>query len=457
MAPVERRKVDITVIGGGPAGYSAALRGAQLGAEVLLIEEKKLGGVCVNSACIPSKLLLYSTGVLNQVRNVAASGVRVGKISLDISTLMERNKAIINNMVARIATVLKKYKVKIIHGHGRITSPRSVQIDKQGRIFNVESRNIIIATGSRPKIPPIAGVEHAVTTEHLPNLSKIPNSVVIVGGGPEGVEYATVLRDMGVQTSIVEELNSLVPLEDDDIGIHLGRVLSEIGIDIQLKTNVLSISEECDVKNITCRSGEDVKLLKADMVILAMGRRPNSDNLGLEHLSLDIKDGWIVIDKHMATNIRGIYAAGDVVRGGFANVALAQGAVAAENALGLVSTYNGRLVPRCVFTRPEVATAGLTEKEAKAEGINLKVGFSKLTRNVKASLINNTNGFVKILADVSTNRILGVQMMCMNASEVISEASIAMHFNAKLNDIANIIHPYPTISESLRDAAQDAW
>ncbi|MFQ6135456.1 MAG: dihydrolipoyl dehydrogenase family protein, partial [Nitrososphaerales archaeon] len=264
------------------------------------------------------------------------------------------------------------------------------------------------------------------------------------------------LREMGAEVTVVEVMDALLPLEDHDLGAHLEEVLRESGVEVMVKTAVLDISERGGVKTVSTRGGEGEERLEADMVVVAMGRSPNSENLGLEDLSIAVRDGWIVVDEHMATNVKGVYAVGDVVGGGLAHVASAQGLVAAENALGSKSIYDGRVVPRCIYTRPQVAAVGLTEKAAREEGLKLKIGRSYMSGNAKASVIGETTGFAKILAEASTGRVLGVHLMGEYASEVISEASLAMRLDATVGDIASTIHPYPTVSEVLREAALDA-
>ncbi len=449
-------KVDLAVIGGGPGGYTAAIKGAQLGGDVILVEEEKLGGVCVNVGCIPSKVLLNSTAILSQVRGADVFGVKVREASLDLNGLMARKKAVIDGLVEEIEALLKKHGVRLVSGRGRLTSPRTVEVEGQERRFKVESRAVIIAMGSRPTVPSIPGVEYAVTTAYLPEITEVPGRVVFIGGGPEGVEFGTVLRDMGAEVTVVEVLDTLLPLEDQDIGVLLEEILSASGVEVKVKTTVQSISESGGVKTVSIQGAAGEERLEADLVVVAMGRSPNSENLGLEDFSVAVEDGWIVVDEHMATNVKDVYAVGDVVGGGLAHVASAQGAVAAENALGSESIYDGRVVPRCIYTRPQVAAVGLTEKAARAQGHNLKIRRSDMNKNAKASVVGETKGFVKILADASNGRILGVHIIGENASEVISEASLAMRLDAKVGDIASTVHPYPTVSDALREAAQDA-
>jgi dihydrolipoamide dehydrogenase len=331
-----------------------------------------------------------------------------------------------------------------------------VEVEGQERRFKVESRAVILATGSRPAVPSIPGVEYVVTTAYLSEITEVPGRVVFIGGGPEGVEFGTVLRDMGAEVTVVEVLDTLMPLEDQDIGVFLAEILSASGVEVKVKTTVQSISESGEVKTVSIQGAAGEERLEADLVVVAMGRSLNSENLGLEDFSVAVEDGWIVVDDHMATNVKGVYAVGDVVGGGLVHVASAQGAVAAENALGSESIYDGRVVPRCIYTRPQVAAVGLTEKAARAEGFYLKIGRSDMKKNAKASVVDETKGFVKILADASNGRILGVHIIGENASEIISEASLAMRLDATVGDIASTIHLYPTVSDALREAARDA-
>ena len=455
LVDAEILNTTLTVIGGGPGGYSAALRGAQLGADVVLIEKEKLGGICLNIGCIPSKLLLYTTGILKQVDNAVKAGTIRGTSHLDIKHLLNHKNSLINDMVTELEKLLKRNGIKVVYGHGRLSSVGIVEVDRKKRPLKINSNAIIIATGSSPSIPSIPGVLYADTTEYIPNIKRVPTSIVIIGGGPEGVEFANIFRDMGTDVTLVEAKDHLLPLEDDDVGKVLENILCESGVNVFLKTIVSGISESDGVKTVSIQQNGNKKKLVTEVVVVAMGRKPNIKNIGLDALSISTSNGLIQVDQNMATSIKGIFAVGDVVGGGLAHVASIQGTVATENALGLDTVYDGLAIPRCIYSHPQVATVGLNEKMAKSKGFDVIIGKSKMNKNIKSLIIGETQGFAKILVEFKSKKVLGVQIIGECASEVISEATLAIKLGATAKDISDIVHPYPTFSEALSEAARE--
>jgi dihydrolipoamide dehydrogenase len=455
IVDAEILNTTLTVIGGGPGGYSAALRGAQIGADVILIEKEKLGGICLNIGCIPSKLFLYTTGILKQVDNAVKAGTVRGISHLDIKHLLNHKNSLINDMVTELEKLLKRNRIKVVYGHGRLSSVGIVEVDRKKRPLKINSKAIIVATGSSPSIPSIPGLLHADTTDYLTDIKRVPTSIVIIGGGPEGVEFATIFRDMGTDVTVVEAMDHLLPFEDEEVGKVLEKVLRESGVNVFVKAIVLEISESDGVKTVSIQQNEDKKKLATEIVVVAMGRKPNIENIGLDALSISTSNGLIQVDQNMATNIKGIFAVGDVVGGGLAHVASTQGTVAAENALGLDTVYDDLVIPRCIYSRPQVATVGLNEKTAKSKGFDVRIGKSKMNKNIKSLIIGETQGFAKILVESKSEKVLGVQIIGEYASEVISEAALAIKLGATAKDISDIIHPYPTFSEALSEAARE--
>ncbi len=449
-------KADLVVIGGGPGGCAAAVRGAQLGGRVILVEASKLGGVCVNVGCIPSKILLNSARLFDQIQRSDKFGIHINEPSPDMRRIMARKQVVVDKIVRGLAQLLDKNGVTVIHGRGRIISPRLVEVDSAEGHLRIDCNTIILATGSRPASLAVNGVDLAATTEHLVNLENLPKQVVILGGGPEGVEFSTALNDLGVKVTVVEMMNTLLPTEDHEVGQYLETLLNKRGIRVKLGTTVLSLSEKNSIKTVSIQSPKGREQLNADLVVLAAGRQPNTENLGLESMSVATQNGWIAVDERMATNVKGLYAVGDVAGGGLAHVASEQGAVAAENAMERESTYDYRVIPRCLYTRPEVAAIGLTEEEARSQGLDFKIGRLKTSENDRSSILGEEFGFAKVLVDATTKRILGAYLVGACASEIISEAALAMRLNATADDIARTIHPYPTVSNALRMAAQNA-
>jgi len=447
---------DLAIIGGGPGGCSAAIRGAQLGGKVVLIEASKLGGVCLNTGCIPSKVLLNSARLVGQIRQAEKFGIQVGEPIPNIEQIMARKQVIVKKIVEDLTNLLDRSGVTIISGRGRIVSPKHIEVDQAEGHLQINCAATIIATGSRPASLPVNGVELAVTTERLVNLEELPQRIIMLGGGPEGVEFSTALNELGVKVTVVEMMETLLPTEDHEVGRYLERILTELGVGVRVATTALSISKKNSVKTVSIQGPKGRELLKADLVVLATGRRPNTKNLGLESLSVASQDGWITVDERMATNVKGLYAVGDVAGGGLAHVASEQGAVAAENAMGRASTFDERVIPRCLYTRPEIAAVGLTEEEARNQGLDFKIGRLKMGENDRSSILGEESGFAKVLVDVVTKRILGVYLVGACASEIISEAALAMQLNATVDDVARTIHPYPTVSNALRMAARNA-
>ncbi|MCL4436910.1 MAG: dihydrolipoyl dehydrogenase [Thaumarchaeota archaeon] len=455
MPQTDALKADLAVIGGGPAGCSAAIRGAQLGGKVVIIEASKLGGVCLNTGCIPSKVLLNSARLVGQIRQAEKFGIQVGEPVPDIGQIMARKQIIVKKIVEDLTNVLDRNGVTVVSGRAKIISPKRIDVNQVEGHLKINCAATIVATGSRPASLPIDGVDMAVTTEHLVNLENLPQRIIMLGGGPEGVEFSTALNELGVKVTVVEMMETLLPTEDHEVGRYLERILTERGVGVRVGTTALSISEKNRVKTVSTQGPKGRELLKAELVVLAAGRRPNTENLGLETLSVASQNGWITVNEQMATNVKNLYAVGDVAGGGLAHVASEQGAVAAENALGGASTFDVRVIARCLYTRPEIAAVGLTEEEARAQGLDFKIGRMKMGENDRSTILGEESGFAKILVDAVSKRLLGVYLVGACASEIISEAALAMRLNATVDDIASTTHPYPTVSNALRAAARN--
>ncbi len=450
---------NITIIGGGPGGYVAAIRAAQLGAHVTLIEKGTLGGTCLNRGCVPTKALLQSADILAEIRNAAAFGISVEGVSIDFSAVTKRKEAVVKQLVAGVTSLMRKNKINVVKGIGTLIDAKTVGI--LGERNKISAESIIIATGSKPARVPIKGIDKpgVITSDEALNMEQLPKSIVIIGGGVIGLEFAQILHRMGSKVAIVEMMPQILPTEDMEIANTLEKILKKDGIDILTNATVTSIrSAQPDEKVIsfTIKDGNGEQERIAEKVLLSVGRRPNTDDLGIEKLGLTMDKGRIVVNERMETNIPGVYAIGDVIGGlMLAHVAMEEGKCAAENSLGADGKMDYRAAPRCVYTSPEVASVGLTEVEAKEEYGDIKIGRFPFMASGRALILNEMAGMVKIIADARYGQILGVHILGPQATELIAEAVLGIKLEATFDDIASTIHAHPTLSEVVMEAALD--
>jgi len=443
---------DVAIVGAGPAGYVAAIRAAQLGAEVVLIEKDEVGGVCLNRGCIPTKALLESTKTLSTIRKAADFGISVEKASLDFPLMMERTYAIVKRLVAGLNYLMKTNNIRTMKGTAKITGRNSLEVVKEnGSKESVEAKAIIIATGSEPTRPSLSGM---ITDEAL-RLKAVPNSILITGLGVIGVELAFMFNALGSTTTLIGETAGILPTEDREISAQMHGMMEKRGITILTKAKFAKIDETESGKKVAVVTEKEQRQIVTEEVLFT-DRAPNIKNLGLETTGVRVDKGRIVVDNEMKTNVPDVYAAGDITGGWLAHVAFAEGVVAAENAMGLRSTIDYNVIPRCTFTNPEVASVGLTEEQAKARGYSVRLGRFPFLANGRALTLREHEGFVKIIADDKSGEILGVHIIGPRATDLISEAALAMKLEATVEEIANTIHPHPTLAETLREAALDA-
>lgn len=403
--------MKLVVIGGGPGGYVAAIRGAQLGAEVTLIEKEKLGGTCLNMGCIPTKVLLHSSELLNEIKEAKILGIEVNnEVKVNWPQLQNRKNTVVNTLVSGVSTLLEHNKVKVINGTAAFEGKSSIKVTKdQGESENIQFDNVIISSGSVPFIPPIKGkeLEGVIDSTGALSLDSIPKSMVIIGGGVIGIEFANIFNSLGCKVTVIEMLPFILPPVDREISEILKEKLKKDGIDIYNNCKVTKIENNNENLKVSFEEDNSKLNIEAQKVLIAVGRRANISNLNLESTGVYIEKGYIWVNDNMETNIKGIYAIGDCTgKNMLAHVASDQGIIAVENIMGKNKKMDYKTVPACVYTKPELASVGLTEEQAKEKGIDYKVGKFPLIYNGKSLIMNDTEGFIKIIADKKYEEVL---------------------------------------------------
>ncbi len=442
---------DLLVIGGGPAGYIAAIRAAQLGAKVALIEKEELGGTCLNHGCIPTKALLASADVYHKIAGAKSFGITVDGFSIDFSAVIDRKDRIVNRLRLGIGSILKSYNIEVIKGTASFTGGSSVMAGDRFIAF----KKCIIATGSvSVNIPGLeTNGKDIITSTEILNMKTLPASLLIIGGGVIGIEFASLFSCLGVKVTVVEALNKILPFEDQEIAASMSALLTKKGVELHTGAKVLKIT------GTTAEIEKEGKKFSvtADKILVSIGRKPNYEGLGLEKAGLALEKNRLKVNEKLETNVRGIYAVGDAAsKYMLAYVASAEGIVAAENACGKDSKIDHKIIPTCVFTSPEIAHVGLTEAEAKEKGLKYRVGKFPFAASGRAHILNETDGFIKVLVDETTDGFLGVHIIGPEATEIIHSASIAMKLETTTKEMERIIFNHPTLSEGLMEAAHDA-
>ncbi|MEK3759192.1 dihydrolipoyl dehydrogenase [Paenibacillus sp. FSL P4-0338] len=457
---------DVAILGGGTGGYVAAIRAAQLGKSVVVIEMDKLGGTCLHRGCIPSKSLLRSAEVLAEINESESYGIETTGTKLVFPKVQQRKEAVVEQLHQGVQYLMRKHKIQVLKGKGRIIgpsifSPRSgaVAVElENGEMETVVSTNLIIATGSRPRILPglVPDGKVILSSEEALTLEELPASIIIVGGGVIGVEWASMLADFGVQVTVVETAGQLLPQEDEEVARELLRLLKKRGVRVLTGTTV--DAETCTVSEtgitIEARKGEQSQSLSADKLLVSVGRVANIENLGLENTDIRFDTGVIAVNANMQTGEPHIYAIGDCIGGlQLAHAASHEGIRAVNHLAGeALHPYEAHLVPRCVYTRPEVASVGYTEKEGKQLGRETVTGKFPFSAIGKAIVYGMKDGFVKVVADAKNGDILGVQMIGPHVTDLIGEAALAQILDATPWEVGEAVHAHPTLSEVLGEA-----
>jgi dihydrolipoamide dehydrogenase len=452
---------DLVVIGSGPGGYVCAIRAAQLGLKTAIVEKRPtFGGTCLNIGCIPSKALLHASEMFEEAgHGFEALGIKVGAPKLDLPVMMKHKQDTVDANVQGVAFLLKKNKVDSFIGAGSIPSAGKVQITKSdGSIETIETKNIVIATGSESAPLPGVAVDEktVVTSTGALELSKVPGKLLIIGAGVIGLELGSVWSRLGAEVTVVEYLDRILPGMDDEVAKQFQRILTKQGFTFHLSSKVTKVDAGKAGARVTVEpaSGGEAKILDADVVLVAIGRRPYTDGLGLETAGVTLDRGRVVIDDHFKSSVAGIYAIGDVVRGPMlAHKAEDEGVAVAEIIAGQAGHVNYGVIPGVVYTQPEIATIGKTEEDLKAANIAYKVGKFPFTANGRARAMRSTDGFVKVLADAATDRVLGCHIIGKGAGDLVHEVAVLMEFGGSSEDLARTCHAHPTMSEAVKEAA----
>ncbi|WP_336811071.1 dihydrolipoyl dehydrogenase [Bosea sp. MMO-172] len=452
---------DLVVIGTGPGGYVCAIRAAQLGLKVAVVEKRKThGGTCLNVGCIPSKALLHASEMFEEAGHTFEKlGIVVGKPKLDLKAMMAHKQETIDANVTGVGFLLKKNKIDAFHGTASIPAAGKVVVTAEdGKAQEIETKNIVIATGSESA--PLPGVtideKTVVTSTGALEIGSVPKELVVVGAGVIGLEIGSVWSRLGAKVTVVEFLDRILPGMDGEVAKQFQRILEKQGFTFQLGSKVTKVEtgKKGATVSVEPAAGGEAKTLNADIVLVAIGRRPKTDGLGLDKAGVATERGRVVIDDHFKTNVAGIYAIGDVVRGPMlAHKAEDEGVAVAEIIAGKHGHVNYDAIPGIVYTAPEVAAIGKTEEELKAAGVAYKVGKFPFTANGRARAMRHTDGFVKVLADAATDRVLGCHIIGPHAGDLIAEVTVLMEFGGSSEDLARTCHAHPTLAEAVKEAA----
>jgi dihydrolipoamide dehydrogenase len=454
---------DLIIIGSGPGGYVAAIRASQLKMKVAVVERAELGGICLNWGCIPTKSLLKSAQVFEYLNHASDYGITInGEIKPDFTAMISRSRSIAGGMSKGVQFLFKKNNIEHISGFGRLAGKNSVEVtDSAGKKKNITAQNIILATGARSKELPnlkqdgkkIIGYREAMT------LDKLPGSMVVVGSGAIGSEFANFYQSLGTKVTLVEFLPRLVPIEDEEVSKQLERSFKKMGMKVMTSSTVESVAFTKDKCNVTITTPKGQEVVEVDIVLSAVGITTNLEGIGLEEAGVKTEKGKVVVDDFYRTSVPGIFAIGDIVHGpALAHVASAEGIICVEKISGLeVDPLDYKNIPGCTYTTPEIASCGLTEAAAREAGYDIKVGKFPYTASGKASAAGAKDGFVKLIFDATYGELLGAHMIGANVTEMIAEIVVARKLETTAHEIIKSVHPHPTMSEAIMEAAAAAY
>lgn len=452
---------DVAVIGAGPGGYVAAIRASQLGLRTAIIEkDKELGGTCLLRGCIPTKALLHAADLLEEIRRADQIGLLTNGVSINFEQVQRYKSRVVHRMARGVEYLMKKNNVQVLKGTGRLEGRGRISVsNSDGSTRLIEAKNIIIATGSVPRSLP--GIEidgrQVITSDEILELEHIPRSLIVIGAGAVGVEFASVFSRFGSEVTLLEMLPRVLPLEDEEISSELERSLSKAGIKIFTGAMVLAVAASNGAAKVSAQIGEKAQEFVAEKVLVAVGRRAYTDGLGLENTRVELERGFIKTDQYMRTAEPGVYAIGDVVQTPLlAHVASAEGILAVETIAGREPRpINYDRVPNCTYCSPEVASVGLTEAKARERGYDVRVGHFPIHVIGKSRILGATEGLVKVVGDARYDELLGVHIVGPHATELIAEACVALQMESTVEELIRTMHAHPTVSESIKEAAED--
>ena len=449
---------DVVVLGAGPGGYVAAIRAAQLGLKTAIIEKDSVGGVCLNWGCIPSKSLLRNAEVLNLVNNAEEFGITFENLTYDFSKAISRSREVVDKLTSGVQYLLNKNQVELIEGTGKLIEPHEIEILENNRKFT--SDNIIIATGARQRDIDSMPIDHhiVINSRDALSMSEIPDDITIIGAGATGVEFAHIYRSYGAKVTLVEMMDRIIPNEDSEISDLLRKSFAEREIDIKVGVTVKSIQASNGTALVTLVANGEEHLITSDKVLVAVGVQPNTDGIGLEGAGITTDKGFISIGENMETNVSGVYAIGDVTgKMLLAHVATAQAVTAVEYIAGLnPAPIDYHLLPRAIYCEPQVASFGMTEAQAKDHGIETQIGRFPFSASGKAVALGHTEGIIKLVIDPEIGEILGAHMIGPEVTELLAELSMTKLLEGTTTELGWLVHPHPTISETLKEAALDS-
>jgi dihydrolipoamide dehydrogenase len=457
----EEKTYDVVIIGSGPGGYVAAVRAAQLNLSALIVEkDSRLGGVCTLRGCIPTKALLHTADLLEEARHGAEVGVSTREVRLELAAAMKHKEKVVRQSSNGVAFLMKKNDVKVVSGFGRIAGPGKVSVTgSDGSQTLYAARNILIATGSTPRSLPGMEIDHQtiLSSDSILEVTEVPRSLLVIGSGAVGVEFASMFARFGSKTVVVEILPRVVPIEDEEISRELAASFKRQGIAVYVDTRIEKLTKtEGGVEVIARSSSGKTESFRTEKILMAVGRKPLSEGIGLEGAGVETEKGYIRVDGAMRTNVAGIYAIGDVVpTPQLAHVASAEAVVAIEHMAGRQTRpLNYDQVPGCTYCSPEIGSIGLTEAKARERGYDVAVGKFPFSANGKARILNESSGFVKIVGEKKYDEVLGVHIIGPRATELVAEASAALRLEATSEELVRTIHAHPTLSEAMHEAAE---
>ena len=455
---------DVAIIGSGPAGYTAAIRAGQLGLKAALIEkDNKLGGTCLHVGCIPTKALLFNAEVFDHVKEGQELGLEnTAGVTLNWGSIQKRKQGIVDKHAKGLQFLMKKNKVTVIEGFGKLTGPakggvHTVEVDNQGQKSNVQAKAVILSTGSVARmLPGLSPDDQILTNIEVLSLNSIPKSLIVIGSGAVGVEFASIYKSFGADVTILEMLPRYVPVEDEDVSKELARVYRKRGINGFVNAKVEKLEKSKGGVAVTFTVDGKQQKLEAEKVLVAVGRAPRTEGVGIEKTKIQVERGFVKVDKFMRTDEPGIYAIGDIAAGypQLAHSGAMEGIVAVTHIAGKpVKVINVNRIPNATYCHPEIGSVGLTEAKAKEQGYDVRVGKFPFTANSRASIVGQHEGFVKIVTDAKYGEILGVHIIGPQATELIAESVVALEMECTAEELANIIHAHPTLSEAMLDGA----